>query len=190
MVRVLRFAMYGVCLLIVAALARGLFLRSKWEVERSITIHAEPAAIQPYVADLRRWPEWIPWSQERDPTAEFQFDGAGDGAGVGAVMNWSGKKLGRNRVTFTAVDPRAGVDFDLCLAGREDPAHGTLRLEPGAAASASNAAAATRVVWRGTGDVGWNPLNRWLLPLLEPALARDFALGLERLKQRAEAKSR
>lgn len=185
--RILKFAALGLCGIIVLVLVRGLFMPSTWNVERSILIQAEPATIQALVGDLRRWPEWMAWSKERDSSAEYTFSGEG----VGAVMSWTGKKLGKCRLTLTAIDPPRGVGYELWLAGRDDPGQGTLRLEADARASSTAAgrspAAMTKVVWHETGDVGWNPMYRLILPLIEPALGRDFTLGLERLKLKAES---
>jgi hypothetical protein len=118
-------------------------------------------------------------------------------------------------LTLTAIDRASGVEYELCLAGRDDPSHGSLRVEPDvsraadadaraarargarveedptraadANGSASRGAPSTTVVWRDAGDVGWNPVYRWLVPVIEPALARDLTVGLERLKQAVEA---
>jgi hypothetical protein len=170
------FAMLGACALIVLFLALGFFRRSTWQVERSITIHAKPESVQALIGDLRRWPEWMPWSKERDASVEYTFQGDG----IGSEILWEGKKYGKNRLTLTASTPPSGIGYDLCLAGRDDATHGAIRLEPGAGPSL------TRVVWRDGGDVGWNPMYRWILPAIERALEHDFDRGLELLKKRAE----
>ena len=129
------------------------------------------------LGDLKRWPEWMPWSKERDPSVEYTFSGQG----VGAEMKWTGKKLGNSSLILTSIDGRNGIGYDSRFAGSDDPGHGTLRLEP------VGTGTATTVVWHETGDVGWNPMYRLIVRLIEGALSRDFALGLERLKKRAEA---
>jgi hypothetical protein len=53
--------------------------------------------------------------------------------------------------------------------------------------AARGASPATKVVWHESGDVGWNPIYRLLVPLIEPALAHDFSVGLERLRRAVEA---
>jgi hypothetical protein len=183
-VRIFKYAMYGICALIAIALVRGLFLSSSWSIARSVTIHAEASRIVPCLTDVRRWPEWMAWNRARDPSAEFTFSGEG----VGSMMRWSGKKLGKNRLTLTAIDAASGVEYELCLAGRDEPSRGSLRVEADPARAADSPASHdSTVVWRDAGDVGWNPIYRWLVPVIEPALARDLSVSLERLKAAVEA---
>ena len=177
--RFVKVVMWGASALIALGLIIGLFMRSTWEVERSITIRAERERVQAFVGDLARWPEWMPWSKERDPSVEYSVAGRG----AGAELAWSGKKLGKSRVTLTSVEAARGIEYEMRLAGSEHPGRGSIRLE----SSGSSAEPATTVVWHESGDVGWNPIYRMLVALIEPALARDFTVGLERLKALAEA---
>jgi len=178
-VRFAKFVMFGASALIALSLIVGCFMRSTWDVERSITMRAEPSRVQALIGELEHWPEWMPWSKERDASVAY----AVNGHGVGAELAWNGKKLGRNRVTLTSVDPARGVEYEMSLNGSEHPGHGSIRLE----STGAGPNATTTVVWHESGDVGWNPIYRMLVALIEPALARDFDRGLERLKTLAEA---
>jgi hypothetical protein len=177
--RFVKIVMMGASALIVLGLVIGFFFRATWNVERSITVRAKPETVHALLSDLERWPSWMPWSKDRDPSTEFAFEGHG----VGAVMEWNGKRVGRNRLTLTSIEDRGGVGYEIYLSGSDHPGHGTLRL----ATATSTNGPATSVVWHESGDVGWNPIYRMLVPLIESALARDFGIGLERLKKAAEA---
>jgi hypothetical protein len=42
-------------------------------VRRQTVIAAPPAAIAPYVGELREWPNWIPWTVEMDPSMKIEY---------------------------------------------------------------------------------------------------------------------
>src|SRR5437667_51214 len=82
----------GIATLILLLFVVSLFLPGKWRVERSLSMRADSAAIYPYLANLKRWPEWTPWTKEKDPTLEWSFEGATEG--TGAIQRWKSKKFG------------------------------------------------------------------------------------------------
>jgi hypothetical protein len=175
--KLFRIALFCLCGVIVCIFIIGRFLCSSWHVERSIAIEAKPAAIYPWVAELERWPEWIPWDKQRDKNAEYSFVGHG----VGATMSWRGKKLDAGTVTITELDPERGVDYELGFASMGDAGKGSILF--------ASEGRATQVIWKSDGDVGWNPMSRLMMSLIESALGRDFEIGLKHLKQRVESKS-
>ena len=175
--KVFRIALICVFGIIVCICIVGRFLRSSWHVERSIAIEAKPEAIYPWVAELQRWPEWMPWDKRRDKSAEYSFTGSG----VGATMSWRGKKLDPGTLTLTRDEPAQGVEYTLAFESMGDPGKGSIRLK--------GEGRTTQVTWQNDGDVGWNPMSRMMMSLIESALGRDFEIGLKHLKQKVESKS-
>ncbi len=78
--------------------------RDTYTVQRSETIHADPAMIYAQVVDYHRWPSWSPW-EGMDPALERTYSGSA--SGVGSAYAWSGnRKAGEGtRVTWTLTGP-------------------------------------------------------------------------------------
>lgn len=157
------------CLLVVVALIAavflvGAFLRSEWRVERSTVVAAPPARVHAFVEDLERWPQFV----FRDPQAQLVYGATRKGAG--ARVTWTSQ--GAERVLSIVSSDPASVRFTMEQARTGDASAGEIRLAP--------EGTGTRVTWIESGDVGWNPVPRMMLPkVIEPLLSalRAEALG-------------
>jgi hypothetical protein len=166
----------GLVGLVVLGAGVGLALPSKWSVERSRTVKARAEHIVPVIADVRTWKEWTAWSAQRDPKAEWTFSGAP--TGVGATMSWKGPELGFGTLTMTEVGPTR-VAYSMSMEGNT-PATGGFTLTP-------EADGTTRVTWKDEGDMGFDLMGRFFLPMIDSMLQKDFDAGLAGLAARAEA---
>lgn len=80
-------------------------------VTRSGTIEAQPAAVFPYVNDLRKLNEWSPWAR-LDPNIKNEF--SGPEAGEGAKFHWVGNEnVGEGIMTITESRPVEEVTLKL-----------------------------------------------------------------------------
>ncbi len=158
----------------------GLFLPRSYRVERRVEIQAPPARVYESLVSLRRWPEWTVWNVERDPTVQFTFDSPD--SGVGAVYRWEGKILGRGHLKLTRAEAGKGVGYELEVNQGEMRAQGTLGLEP--------LAEGVRVIWSTEGDLGKNPVNRYVGLFMDRILGVELEGSLANLKRQAEAGSR
>ena len=77
----------GALVLILAAVALG--LPAHVTVSRSVVINAPEHAIYPYLDNLRRFPDWSPWSA-RDPKMKVNFSGPPEGKG--AKIEWASEE--------------------------------------------------------------------------------------------------
>jgi hypothetical protein len=149
------------------------FLRRRPRVERRITILAPPAAVFPFLNDLRNWPLWTAWSQ-RD---RLDFTYGETTTGVGAEQRWQGCGMkGELRIVKSEVDER--LDYEVAI---DDGAYhlvGRIELQPDGAC--------TRLVWKCAWDLAENPYRRYIDLLMRVMLRRDFAQGLENLKALVE----
>lgn len=157
----------------------GFALPSKFRVERSTIIQAPPEAIYAYVANLQRWQEWGPWSAKKYPGSQWMF--GGPEAGVGAVHSWSGERVGNGTLSLTQADPKTGVAYAMSVEHGRYLLHGRISFAP--------EGQGTRVTWVDEGDVGGNPLARYLVPFIRSRLGRYFEEGLANLGKRVEAGS-
>lgn len=172
--KILKVLVFGLVGLLVVLLIAGFFMPKSWRVQRSVTIDAKPETIQPHVADLSRWPEWMPWMVE-DPQTTVSFEG--ERTEVGSVMRWHSAKTGDGALKLTKTSPAAGIEYELSMKEFDTPAHGSIALTPDGSR--------TRVTWTDEGDVGANPFMRLAVPLLEAMLGKYFDRGLATLAERA-----
>lgn len=154
----------------------GALLPAQWKVQRAIVVQAPPAAIYPLVANLKSgWPQWSAFDSE-DPA--IQYTTSGPAEGVGAARSWVSKKMGDGSQKILKADPAGGVEFELEMANGFRMT-GTLVFE--------RSGAGTKVTWTDSGDVGANPLYRYLAAVMDPMLGGTFERSLARLKAQAEA---
>jgi len=180
---VLKNVLIVLVLLLLALTVVGFVAPNAIRVERTIEIATEPAAVHVHLADLKTWPEWSAWTQERDPTATWEFTGAD--SGVGAVWSWQGTKdgLGVGRLEITKSDPQTGIAYDLVF--DEDGMQA-----PGQVLLAGNGGK-TRVLWVYEGELSPKPmgglLKLFMGGMIGDMIGADFETGLQGLKHRAEA---
>jgi hypothetical protein len=165
-------------LLPILLLLISLFLPSKYHVERTTVIKAPPEAIYPWLAQLKKWPEWTVWNTTMDPTLTYTYSGPAEGAG--AEMSWTGKKLGNGAMKLTSSDPKSGVKFDLNIGDGKMLANGSISPEV--------FEGGTKVTWVVEGSWGFNPVLRYLGLFADKLMGGDFHKNLEGLKKTAEAK--
>lgn len=157
-------------LLIVAYL-----LPKKYSVERSIYINADKHLIYDLTSNFRKWTLWVPWTQEMDSTAVFEITGM-DGQ-VGATWKWNGNKMGEGIMTATDFIPGQLITYDLSFAQGKYKSKGKIVIEDGDSC---------KVAWFDEGDLGDNPLNRYMGLFMNKMMGPDFEKGLSKLKKVAE----
>jgi uncharacterized protein YndB with AHSA1/START domain len=167
---------FAVVALIGIALTLGsLLLSGDFKVTRSQLVAAPPERVYELVVDPRRWKEWSVWNR-RDPAMQISYEGAA--SGVGAVWAWKSATEGDGRMSFTAAEPARRLAYDLYFPdfGTTSTGEITLVAEGGG----------TRVTWSMAGNMGSNPMFRWIALFADRMVGKDFDEGLAQLKQVAE----
>jgi uncharacterized protein YndB with AHSA1/START domain len=166
----------GLIAVLVAVLVIGGFmLSSNFSVTRSISVQAPPDKIYALVADPRQWQQWAVWNQ-RDPAMSITYSGPPSGAG--AAWEWKSKTEGDGKMTFTAAEPGQRLAYDLYFPDFGTTSGRELRLKP--------EGAATQVSWVMNGNMGSNPLFRWMALFADGMVGKDFEAGLANLQKLAE----
>ena len=160
--------------LVVVIVGVGLFLPSRYVVQRDIVIQSSAAEIHVFVEDLTRWPEWGPW-QKKDPSIVTTLGAVT--AGVGAHQSWTGDS-GSGALTLTASDPATGVEYDLSFEDGKYLYAAALRYTP--------MTGATKVTWSMHGDVGFDLAARYFGVFSDSLAGPMFTQGLENLKTTVE----
>ena len=166
----------GLLVLILVVVVISQFLPSTYHAERSVTI-AAPEAIHPD-HDLKKWPEWSPWTAAKDPTLVYAYEGSEQG--VGAISKWDSKKFGDGMMKVVESDPAKGVKFDLSFNKGKYLSVGNIAFQP--------TGESTKVTWSMDGKVSRNPLDRIFSMMMEKMIGPDFDEGLGKLKTKVEAK--
>ena len=171
----LKWTVIALVTLVLLLFAGGYALSPKFSVTRSTTISAPAEKVYTLVADPREWKRWTVWNQ-RDPAMQISY--SGPPSGTGAAWAWQSKSEGDGKMTFTAAEANRRLAYDLYFPDFGTTSAGALEL--------AAAGAGTQVTWRMNGDMGSNPLFRWLALFGDRMVGPDFEAGLTNLKALAE----
>lgn len=173
--KVLKTLLIALAALVALLFVGGMFLSPKFSVTRTVQINAAPDRVYALVANPRHWKDWSVWNR-RDPSMAIEY--TGPEAGTGAAWAWKSKSEGDGKMTFTAAEPGKRVVYDLFFPDFGTTSTGELRFEP--------KSAGTEVTWVMNGDMGSNPLFRWMALFGDKMVGPDFEGGLANLKALAE----
>ena len=170
--RIFKGLVLGTLLLLVALVAIAYALPASYRVTRSIDIDAPASKLYPLVAAPRAWQQWSAWN-ERDPAMEVVY--SGPPAGAGAKWAWKSKSEGDGVMTFTSADPERRIGYSLYFPAFDNTAEGAIVFE-------ALTPTTTRVTWTNEGQLGNNPMMRWMGLAMDQLVGKDFATGLANLK--------
>jgi uncharacterized protein YndB with AHSA1/START domain len=166
----------GVVMVLAAVLVGGgALLPGTFTVTRLVVVAAPAEKVYPMIASPRRWKEWSVWNR-RDPAMEITYSGPESGSG--AAWSWKSPSEGDGRMTFTAAEPGRRVAYELFFPDFGTTSGGELLLKP--------VGANTEVTWVMNGNMGRNPLLRWMALAMDGMVGKDFEAGLANLKALAE----
>lgn len=161
--------------LVILVVGIGFFLPADWDTSTTLVIDAQPAAIQPHVADLRQWDEWSAWNSEYDPTVTYTYSGAE--SGQGQVQEWVGEDLGEGRMEITSATAE-GVEYSLTFKDMEGSIHGRIWYEA--------EGDGTAVHWDSWGEGDGKPWTNALNQVFVPIITSQLDQGLAKLKETVE----
>ncbi len=173
--RIFKFAFAAVAVLGLLLTASSLLLSGEFHVERKLTVGAPPERVYEQLADPRRWKDWSVWNQ-RDPAMQITYEGPP--SGVGAVWAWRSATEGDGRMSFTAAEPGRRLAYDLYFPDFGTTSKGEIRL--------AAAGGGTELTWVMDGNMGRNPMLRWVALFADGMVGRDFEAGLANLKALVE----
>ena len=175
--KILKIVVIAIVAVVALLMGIGLVLPRDWNVERSILIRAEPAAIHRYVETPSTWREWFAWDDLRDDPS-FKVTISGPASGVGAAYEWTGNLSGSGRIVITYSDPKSGIRFDEAIQRNEVNAKGSILYT-------SADGGMTRVTWS---DSGMLPavIGGYFRGSVNEALGKAFETSLGNLKSKVE----
>lgn len=166
----------GLAVVIVALIIIGFFLPGKMEVTRSVSVNASKEAVFEEFNDLKKWQEWQYWNT-LDPESKITY---GDTTvGTNARYAWDGPKLGQGKVKILESIPDQSVSCEIDFTG-SGTAQGLYSVE--------TEGESTKATMNFTFDNGMNPIGRWFSVFMKGEIEKAFDYGLNKIKERAEAK--
>jgi len=162
--------------LIILLVIIAFLLPGTYHIVRSTVIRSDKAVIYDLTSNLNKWDVWTPWTKQIDSTAIFELVGP-DGQ-VGTLRKWDGKVIGNGQMSLTELIPGQLVGYDLSFQHGKYNSKGKLIIE--------SAGDSCKVSWTDEGDLGYNPINRYMGLFMGKMLAPDFDKGLAKLKKIAE----
>lgn len=177
--KALKIALGVLAIIVMIIIIIGLFLPSEMIVDRTVTIHAQPSDIHPYVNDFRNWSNWTTWAK-RDTNISNTYEG--NETGAGSIYKWSGnEEVGSGMLTMTKSDSNQGVWYDMSMEGGKFLSKGSLTYKP--------VGDSTAVTWSYQADVGGNIIFKYVMVFFKPYIEHDFDEGLQGLKMVVESDS-
>ena len=165
----------GIVIIILLLVIIAFFLPKTYHVERSTVIKGDKVVIYDLTSNLRKWDLWTPW-KELDTVAVYELVGK-DGQ-VGTLRKWDGKVIGNGQMILTQLVPVEMVGYDLSFQHGKYQSKGKIVIE--------TAGDSAKVSWIDEGDLGYNPISRYMGLFMGKMLIPDFDKGLAKLKKVVE----
>ncbi len=178
--RILKIALSTLLILFGIFLVGGFLIPDEWVASRSISIHASPEQIYPFVSHFEAWEKWSPWNSSKDATLKYTYEGSN--VGVGAKQSWTSEKMGHGWMQFTSMNPQTGVAYDLYIDMGHSPSvlHGDIGFTP--------EGDETKITWTDRGHSGASYGKRWMNLMIQLMIGKDLDTGLAGLKNAVEKK--
>ena len=170
--RIVKRILLALVAIVILLVAVAYALPSHYNVARSIDIDAPPSKIYPLVVNTRAWKQWSVWNQ-RDPNMTIVYSGPESGAG--AQWKWHSKSEGDGEMTLTSAEHDRRIGYKIFFPDFNSTATGAMTFEPISSGK-------THVTWTNEGDLGNNPMMRWMGLAMDKMVGNDFAAGLANLR--------
>lgn len=154
----------------------GYLLPSQYKIERSVIVNAPEKSIFPHIADLKKWQNWGVWFK-RDLNITIEY--VGEKGVVGMKSIWVGEVMGEGEIEIIALESNHRLIYTVRLADASKTSTGEFVL--------TKVESGTQVVWMEYGNVGYNPIHRYVAFFMDYSIGHDFELGLDNLKLVAES---
>jgi uncharacterized protein YndB with AHSA1/START domain len=175
--RIIKNIVLALILIVIVLVAIAFALPRKYQVVRSMDIAASPDKVFEQINDPRKWANWTVWNQ-RDPAMKMNYSGAPSGAGAKWV--WQSKSEGNGEMEFTRSEAPKLLAYKLYFPDFDSRSGGQLVLEP------TGTGNSTRLTWSNSGELGNNPMMRWMGLAMDKMVGSDFDAGLKNLKALVE----
>ncbi|MDP1725680.1 MAG: SRPBCC family protein [Bacteroidota bacterium] len=156
----------------------SLFFPHQYRIEKSTLINKPVSSTFGYMNNIKNWSDWSPWNTSIDSSMVSFYSPTASGAG--STHYFRGGLVGSGRFKITESIPNQKIHYDLSIN------EGLMHSEATFYFKSVNDG--TQLFWVDSGDVGLNPLFRYLLPSKISETEHNFEDGLKAIKLAAETK--
>jgi len=159
-----------ILVIVVIFLIGALFMPKQLNVEKTLTMKAQPEVIYEQVSCLKNWNNWSPW---HDSIMVNAYNGPE--CGLGAVNSWEHKEMGNGKQSIIEAEENKLIKTELVF-GEQKPAYSDWYFEP-------SEDGGTNVTWTFNSDLSY-PVWRWIGTLfMKPGIEKSFDQGLIALNE-------
>lgn len=174
--RIVKIILLVIVALIVLSAIGGLFMSSKFSMDRSTVINADQKVIFDQINNLKNWEQWSPW-QKMDPETKLTYDGPE--AGVGASYSWTSSKNGDGTLTISESIPYESITTDMDFKENGKGLAGFKIAKDGSG---------NKLTWWFETDLGSNPFKKFFFGMMgKGMMSSPFDQGLADIKKIAES---
>ncbi|MEQ1439928.1 SRPBCC family protein [Fontimonas sp. SYSU GA230001] len=175
--RLLKWLLIAIVVLIVGAVAVGLVLPDQAHVERSIVIDAKPATVFTVLNGFKQFNKWSPWAA-LDPRTTYTVEGPL--VGPGAKQSWRSEdpSVGAGSQEILEAVPFERIVVKLVFEGFDSDNLAVYTLRP--------EGEGTRITWSYDSTFKGDLLARYFGLMLDRMLGPDYERGLAELKTLVE----
>lgn len=154
----------------------SLLFPREYRIERSTVINKPVYETYAYMSSIRNWADWSPWNTDLDSSMVSFYSKVKSGEGAAQYFRGGLVGVGRFRITQSRLNEM--IHYDLSI--NEGIMHSQATFYFKAVANK------THLMWVDSGDVGYNPIFRFMLPSKIKSTEAGFEEGLFQIKRAAE----
>ena len=148
------------------------FFPNTYYVKRTVEINTPVDSAFAFMSNLHNWPSWSLWNTATDSSLTTFYNK--QTVGLGARQYFHGSLIGEGRFEVITYEQNKTVGYNLYMNQGEASANGKFVFE-----TINNK---TLLHWIDSGDVGNNPLFRYMLSSKVASTEKTFDDGLKRIK--------
>lgn len=167
--KVVKKILIGLLVLIAVLMVIGFFLPAKFHAERSAVISGKPEQVFALINKLENWSKWDPW-HKMDPNWKITWGDTTEGLGGSYAWESENSNVGNGHMRICESNPNEKVVLEMYFMEDNEPAFGSFTLSPDGEG--------TKVVWALDGDMGMNPVKRWMGMMMGSMIGPMFEQGL------------
>jgi hypothetical protein len=164
--------------IVIAFISGSRFFSPEYIVRETIIVNKPLHETFTYLSHLKNWEEWSLWNTDMDSTLYFFYN---DKMGsIGARQYLAGELIGNGFIEINQLQQDTSLRYFMYLRQGDMTANGKFEFK-----AIGNQQ--TEISWIDSGNVGNNPLKRYMVPMVTKSTAQAFKDGLSRIKLQLES---
>jgi hypothetical protein len=153
------------------------FFSPAYLVQESIVVNKPLDATFAYMSNLKKWEDWSLWNKSLDSTLTFFYNQKYDT--LGGRQYFAGEQIGLGYIETVTFTPGQSFSYRLYAREGDITANGAFNFREVGAGQ-------TEISWLDSGNVGNNPIKRYMIPVVTKSTHETFRQGLEKIKAAIE----